>query len=199
MFRGFRNNLLFKTGGTAKMKYSIIVVGDELLIGQVVDTNSGWIARHLRPYGWTAQSVKVVADDAHEITRAIDQAFADTDVVLMTGGEMVLSHDTLRNVEEVLGKRGLQMNPLNHNQAMVPSSCEVIQNTVGTAPLMWFERNGKVLVSMPGVPFETETMMRSAVIPKLVKRFMSDVEVEYRTFVVIDFSESVLALTLARF
>ena len=108
------------------MKYSIIVVGDELLIGQVVDTNSGWIARHLRPYGWTAQSVKVVADDAHEITRAIDQAFADTDVVLMTGGlgptkdditkatlcryfggEMVLSEATLRNVEEVLGKRGL--------------------------------------------------------------------------------------------
>ncbi|MGM9823859.1 MAG: molybdopterin-binding protein, partial [Muribaculaceae bacterium] len=102
------------------MKYSIIVVGDELLIGQVVDTNSGWIARHLRPYGWTAQSVKVVADDADEITRAIDQAFADTDVVLMTGGlgptkdditkatlcryfggEMVLSEATLRNVEEV--------------------------------------------------------------------------------------------------
>ena len=200
------------------MKYSIIVVGDELLIGQVVDTNSGWIARHLRPYGWTAQSVKVVADDAHEITRAIDQAFADTDVVLMTGGlgptkdditkatlcryfggEMVLSEATLRNVEEVLGKRGLQMNPLNHNQAMVPSSCQVIQNTVGTAPLMWFERDGKVLVSMPGVPFETEAMMRSAVIPKLVKHFMSDVEVEYRTFVVIDFSESVLALTLTQF
>lgn len=200
------------------MKYSIIVVGDELLIGQVVDTNSGWIARHLRPYGWTVQSVKVVADDAAEITRAIDQAFSQTDVVLMTGGlgptkdditkatlcnyfggEMVLSEATLRNVEEVLAKRGLQMNQLNHNQAMVPSSCQVIQNIVGTAPLMWFEREGKVLVSMPGVPFETEAMMRSAVIPKLVKHFMSDVEVEYRTFVVIDFSESVLALTLTQF
>ncbi|MGM9804027.1 MAG: CinA family nicotinamide mononucleotide deamidase-related protein [Muribaculaceae bacterium] len=200
------------------MNFSVIVIGDELLIGQVTDTNSGWIARHLTPYGWKTQSVRVIADDEQEITRAIDAAFAETDVVLMTGGlgptkdditkatlcryfggEMVLSEPTLRNVEEVLTKRGLQMNELNHNQAMVPSSCRVIQNTVGTAPLMWFERGGKVLVSMPGVPFETETMMRNAVIPELMKRFMSDVAIEYRTFVVIDYSESVLALTLTQF
>lgn len=200
------------------MKYSIIVIGDELLIGQVIDTNSGWIARNLRPYGWSTQSVKVVADDAHEISDAIDQAFRKTDVVLMTGGlgptkdditkstlcnyfggEMRLDEETLLNVEEVLQKRGLQMNELNHAQAMVPSSCEVIQNKVGTAPLMWFEKNGKVLVSMPGVPFETETMMRQAVIPKLMEHFMSNVDIEYRTFVVIDYSESVLALTLSDF
>ena len=200
------------------MKYSIIVVGDELLIGQVIDTNSGWIARHLSPYGWAVQSVKVVSDDAEEITKAIEQAFVQTDVVLMTGGlgptkdditkatlcryfggELRLDEPTLRNVEEVLSKRGLQMNELNHAQAMVPSSCEVIQNKVGTAPMMWFEKEGKVLVSMPGVPFETETMMQTAVMPKLISHFMSDVEIEYRTFVVIDYSESVLAITLNDF
>jgi len=200
------------------MKYSIVVIGDELLIGQVVDTNSGWIARHLRPYGWDAQSVKVVSDNAKEIRRAIDAAFEQTDVVLMTGGlgptkdditkatlceyfggELRLDEATLRNVEEVLVKRGLQMNELNHAQAMVPTTCEVIQNEVGTAPLMWFEKNGKVLVSMPGVPFETETMMQTAVIPKLMNHFMSDVNIEYRTLVVIDYSESVLALKLADF
>ena len=68
------------------MEYSTIVIGDELLIGQVTDTNSGWIARHLSPLGWSARSVKVIADDAQEITRAIDEAMAQTSLVLMTGG-----------------------------------------------------------------------------------------------------------------
>ena len=68
------------------MKYSTIVIGDELLIGQVTDTNSGWIARHMAPLGWESQSVRVIADDAIEITHAIDEAFATTDLVLMTGG-----------------------------------------------------------------------------------------------------------------
>lgn len=68
------------------MLYSTIVIGDELLIGQVTDTNSGWIARHLAPFGWEPKNVKVIADDAGEILHAIDEAFAVTDVVLMTGG-----------------------------------------------------------------------------------------------------------------
>ena len=85
------------------------------------------------------------------------------------------------------------MNELTARQAMVPSSCRVIQNEVGTAPLMWFERDGKVLVSMPGVPHETETMMERAVIPQMIKHFNSNVDIEYRTFVVIDYTESALA------
>ena len=155
------------------MKYSTIVIGDELLIGQVTDTNSGWIARHMSPLGWEAKSVNVIADDADEIFRAIDEAFAVTDVVLMTGGlgptkdditkatlcqyfggEMVLNEDVKRNVDAQFKRRGIPMNRLTAGQAMVPSSCRVIQNEVGTAPIMWFERDGKVLVSMPGVPHE---------------------------------------------
>ncbi|MBQ9584681.1 MAG: CinA family nicotinamide mononucleotide deamidase-related protein [Muribaculaceae bacterium] len=200
------------------MQYSTIVIGDELLIGQVTDTNSGWIARHLSPLGWEAKSVKVIADDEHEIFRAIDEAFSQTDVVLMTGGlgptkdditkatlcryfggEMILNEDVKRNVDEMFRRRGLDMNRLTAGQAMVPSSCRVIQNEVGTAPIMWFERDGKVLVSMPGVPLETQAMMERAVIPELVKHFHSDVDIEYRTFVVIDYAESALAEKLEQF
>ncbi|MBR6490671.1 MAG: competence/damage-inducible protein A, partial [Muribaculaceae bacterium] len=168
------------------MQYSIIVIGDELLIGQVTDTNSGWIARHLSPLGWEAKSIKVIADNGDDIAQAIDEAFAATDVVLMTGGlgptkdditkatlcqyfggEMVLNEDVKRNVDAMFAKRGLPMNQLTAAQAMVPSSCRVIQNEVGTAPIMWFERDGKVLVSMPGVPIETQTMMERSVINAL--------------------------------
>lgn len=194
------------------MDISIIVIGDELLIGQVTDTNSGWIARHITPYGWKVKTVRVVADDADDIKHAISESFAQTDVILMTGGlgptkdditkqtlcdyfggELVLNEATRQNVNMIFEKRHLVMNELTARQAMVPSSCRVIQNEVGTAPLMWFERDGKVLVSMPGVPHETETMMERAVIPQMIKHFNSNVDIEYRTFVVIDYTESALA------
>ena len=194
------------------MDISIIVIGDELLIGQVTDTNSGWIARHITPYGWKVKTVRVVADDADDIKHAISESFAQTDVILMTGGlgptkdditkqtlcdyfggELVLDEATRQNVNMIFEKRHLVMNELTARQAMVPSSCRVIQNEEGTAPLMWFEHDGKVLVSMPGVPHETETMMERAVIPQLIKHFNSNVDIEYRTFVVIDYTESALA------
>lgn len=200
------------------MDVSVIVIGDELLIGQVTDTNSGWIARHLNPLGWRVRSVKVIADDASEIFSAIDQAFAQTDIVLTTGGlgptkdditkptlcryfggELILDSTTLRNVEEVISKRHLSMNPLNVAQAMVPSSCRVIQNQVGTAPIMWFEKEGKVLVSMPGVPFETETMMEREVIPQLLRHFSVNDHIEHRTFIVVGYAESALAIKLEQF
>lgn len=200
------------------MEVSIIAIGDELLIGQVTDTNSGWIARHLNPLGWSVKSVRVIGDDSEEIFRAIDAAFAQTDIVLTTGGlgptkdditkptlcryfggELIHSPEVEQNVLEVLEKRNLKINTLTAAQAMVPSSCRVIQNRVGTAPIMWFEKNGKVLVSMPGVPFETEQMMEREVIPQLLKRFASDEHIEHRTFVVIDYMESRLAMTLDEF
>lgn len=200
------------------MEVSIIAIGDELLIGQVTDTNSGWIARHLTPFGWKVKSVRVVADDRQEIGKAVTEAMAQTDVVLMTGGlgptkdditkqtlcdyfggTLVLDEATRENVGKVFERRHLTMNSLTASQAMVPSCCRVIQNEVGTAPIMWFERDGKVLVSMPGVPHETATMMQRAVIPQLIKRFSSDVDIEHRTFVVIDYTESDLAIALSDF
>ena len=200
------------------MDVSVIAIGDELLIGQVVDTNSGWIARHLNPLGWNVKSVKVIGDDSNEIFKAIDEAFAQTDIVLTTGGlgptkdditkptlcryfggELVYDKEVERNVLEVLNKRHLKINELTAAQAMVPSTCRVIQNEVGTASIMWFEKSGKVLVAMPGVPFETEQMMERKVIPQLLKRFVPDEHIEHRTFVVIDYMESKLAMTLADF
>lgn len=200
------------------MKYSIIAIGDELLIGQVTDTNSGWIARHMTPRGWDVDTIQVVPDDSDQITRAIDRAFAQTDVVLMTGGlgptkdditkptlcryfggEMVLDEAVEANVRQVMERRHLTLNEYTRLQAMVPSSCRVIQNEVGTAPLMWFERDGKVLVSMPGVPFELKAMMERAVIPQLLARYNDGEDIEFRTFVVTGIIESALAMQLDEF
>ena len=169
------------------MDISIIVIGDELLIGQVIDTNSGWIARHVNPLGWNVKSIKVIGDNEKEIISAIDEGFANTDLVLTTGGlgptkdditkeamrkyfggKMIYDKEVEKNVLEVVEKRHLKINDLTAAQAYVPDSCRVIQNRVGTAPIMWFERQGKVLVAMPGVPFETEQMMEREVIPQLM-------------------------------
>ena len=200
------------------MKLSIVAIGDELLIGQVIDTNSGWIARETAQYGWEIKNVQVVADDKDEIKQAIDRAFKATDVVITTGGlgptkdditkqtlceffggELIYDKAVEKNVLEVVAKRGLKINDLTAAQAYVPSSCEVIQNKVGTAPIMWFEKEGKILVSLPGVPFEMQEMMRSAVIPKLKDRLENDTNIEHHTFIIIDHSESVLAGKLEKF
>ena len=200
------------------MEVSVVVIGDELLIGQVIDTNSGWIARHLNPLGWSVKSVRVIGDSADEILSAVEDAFNETDIVLTTGGlgptkdditkttlckyfggELVLDEATLRNVEEIVAKRHLSMNPLNEAQALVPTSCRVIQNQVGTAPIMWFEKNEKVLVAMPGVPFEMEAMMEREVIPQLLNHFCVNDCIEHRTFIVVGIAESALAIKLDQF
>lgn len=200
------------------MEVSIIAIGDELLIGQVVDTNSGWIAQEITPYGWRVKSVRVVADNANEIKKAVSDAFNETNIVLTTGGlgptkdditkqtlcdffggELIYDKEVEKNVLEVVAKRSLKINPLTAAQAYVPSSCRVIQNKVGTAPIMWFEKDGKVLVSMPGVPFEMQEMMHTEVFPQLKKKFQKDETVELKTFIVIGYSESLLAAALEEF
>ena len=198
------------------MTSSIIVIGDEILIGQVIDTNSGDIARILNPYGWRVNDVQVVGDDASQILRAIERAFESSNVVLTTGGlgptkdditksvlcqyfggELYENAEVLENVKEVVTKRGLKLNTLTATQAVVPSSCEVIQNEVGTAPLMWFEKDGKVLVAMPGVPFETQHMFPKEVLPRLLNKFQSDIAIEHHTILVTGWSESRLAMEIS--
>lgn len=200
------------------MKYSIIAIGDELLIGQVTDTNSGWIARHLTALGWETSTVQVVADDSAQIVRAIDIAMQQTDVVLMTGGlgptkdditkstlcdyfggSLIYNDEVAQNIKQVMAKRHLQLNEYTQMQAMVPSSCRIIENEVGTAPIMWFERNNKVLVSLPGVPFEMQTMMERAVIPELLKHFNNNDHIVHRTLMVSGLIESALAMRLDDF
>lgn len=198
------------------MKTAIIAIGDELLIGQVVDTNSGAIARMIDPAGWSVEYVKVIHDDADAITAAVDEAFLAADVVLTTGGlgptkdditkltlcryfGGELHHDptVLDNIKEVFAKRGIQLNALTEAQAMVPTSCRVIQNRVGTAPIMWFERpDGKVLVSMPGVPFETLQMFQAEIFPQLLAKFHSDEHIAHRCVIVEGLTESKVAMQL---
>ena len=194
------------------MEVSIIVIGDELLIGQVTDTNSGDIARMISPVGWTVRNVAVVHDDSDAIRNAIEQALSDTDIVLITGGlgptkdditkatlcsifggGLHLDEGVLENVENIFRRRGLQMNELTRSQAMVPDMCRVIPNDLGTAPVMWFERDGKVLVAMPGVPFETRHAFSQHVLPALLEHFPGRSVVEHRTFIVVNISESDLA------
>lgn len=200
------------------MDVSIVVIGDELLIGQVTDTNSGFIAREMAPYGWQVRDVQVVGDDADEITSAIDRAFQHTRVVLTTGGlgptkdditkqalmgyfggELQLVPEVLDNVREIFRRRGLELNDLTAAQALVPTSAEVIQNRVGTAPIMWFEDPIRecVLVAMPGVPFECSEMFRGEVFPRLRAKFPSIYAVSHHTMLVEGISESALAERLA--
>lgn len=200
------------------MKVSVIVIGDELLIGQVVDTNSGFIARHIAPAGWEVADVQVVADDARSISQAIERAFQTAPVVLTTGGlgptkdditKSVLcryfggslrqDESVLENVKAVVAARGFRLNDLTAAQAMVPTSARIIQNRVGTAPIMWFELHNpeQVLVAMPGVPFETRQMFADEVFPQLLEKFPSKDAVAHRTVMVEGITESDLATLLA--
>ena len=188
----------------------IITIGDELLIGQVIDTNSAWMGRELNKVGIEVIRIVSVRDRAEEITEAVDDAMKRVDIVLVTGGlgptkdditkqtlcayfgtELVFSEEVFENVKRVLAGR-IPMNALNKSQAMVPKDCIVINNRVGSASVSWFEKDGKVLVSMPGVPQEMTTVMSEEVIPRLRERFDTDVII-HRTFTVKNYPESVLA------
>ena len=188
----------------------IITIGDELLIGQVTDTNSAWMGRELNKVGIEVIRVVSVRDRADEITEAVDDAMNRADIVLMTGGlgptkdditkqtlcayfdtELVFSEEVFENIKRVLASK-IPMNALNKSQAMVPKDCLVINNRVGSASVSWFEKNGKVLVSMPGVPQEMITVMSEEVIPRLRKKFDTDVII-HKTFTVKNYPESVLA------
>ena len=199
------------------MRLSIIVIGDEILIGQVTDTNSGAVARMFGPMGWTVRNIYTIGDGYDEIFETVNRAMEESDLVITTGGlgptkdditkgvmtdifggELIHDPAVTENIHEVFSKRGLKMNPLTEAQAMVPSSCRVVQNRFGTAPVMWFERGGKVLVSMPGVPFETEGMLPA--VARLVKeRFHADETLLHHSLMVAGITESALAQHLADF
>jgi nicotinamide-nucleotide amidase len=199
------------------MKIEIITIGNEILIGQVVDTNSAWIGRELTKRGFEITAISSVGDEANEIMRAIDIAFERVDAVLVTGGvgptkdditkhtlckyfdtSLILSDEVLQNIEYVFRHRNIRMNELTRNQAYVPQGSAIIQNKVGTAPILWFERGKQVFVSMPGVPFEMKTTMTDDIIPRLQQRFQTE-QYLCRSFLLSGIPESTLALHLADF
>ncbi|MFT3754015.1 MAG: competence/damage-inducible protein A [Paludibacter sp.] len=202
--------------GANSVKVEIITIGDEILIGQIVDTNSAWMAVELNKAGFELAQITSVHDEAGHIVESLQMALGRADVVLFTGGigptndditkqtltrffdtRLVFDESVLRNIEQLFSTRpNLVINELTRAQAMVPEKCTVIQNPVGTAPVTWFERNGKVVVSMPGVPYEMKHAMTNEIIPRLQQYFKTPA-ILHKTIQVYGYGESALALKIA--
>lgn len=197
------------------MQAEIITIGDELLIGQVVDTNSAWLGSTLGDDGIKVIQITSVQDHAAQIVQAVNDALSRADIVLMTGGlgptkdditkktlaemfgmKLVRNEQVYEMVGKQLALRGIAFTELNQGQALVPDGCTVLPNRNGTAPGMWFERDGKVLISMPGVPFEMKALVKDEVLPRLRKHFALDANV-HRTIITFGLAESILADTIA--
>jgi nicotinamide-nucleotide amidase len=200
------------------MTVEIITIGDELLIGQVVDTNSARMAKLLNDNGFQVIRKVVVGDDSGDIRRAVDDARGRVPVVLLTGGlgptkdditlktlceyfdtSLRFSEEIYAHIERMFRERGFTMNELTRNQAMVPEKATVIRNDAGTAPCVWFEQDGGILVAMPGVPYEMKWLMTNEVIPRLKRRFQQDMYIRHQTCLVTGIPEAALAVRLTDF
>jgi len=167
-----------------------MTIGDELLYGQVVDTNSAFMGQQLGRLGLRVRQITSVSDRADELTAALDQARARVRVILMTGGlgptkddltkhvlarylgrALELHAPTLAHVEEIFRRFNRPMLDVNRQQALVPSGCQVLHNAVGTAPGMWLEDGETVFISLPGVPFEMKKLLTDEVLPRLQTKF----------------------------
>jgi nicotinamide-nucleotide amidase len=199
------------------MKAAIITIGDELLIGQTIDTNSAWMGAELSKSGFDVYRITSVHDRREDIIYALNEASGKTDVVLITGGlgptsdditkqtlceffntRLIINEEVLRMIEEMLSHRSFPMNDKNRRQAEVPESCRILKNAAGTAPGMWFEKDGTIYISMPGVPHEMKYLMTELVLPELNKRFTSQVII-HRNIMTYGTFESKLAEILTTF
>jgi len=172
------------------MNLDIISIGDELLIGQTLNTNAHWISKEMNAIGFAIREHLSIADTAEAILGAVENALQNSDVVLVTGGlgptkddltmpvlnsyfggNLVRDEQVYKHIEEIITSRGYVMNQHNQDQAIVPDNCKVVHNANGTAPGLWFEKDGKVLVAMPGVPYETKAIITDTVIPWLKEKY----------------------------
>ena len=196
------------------MNAYLINIGDELLIGQVVNTNASWMASELEKNNIHVARIVTIADDFNDITKTLSDALVHAEVVIMTGGlgptkdditktalcdyfdmQLVMHEPSLANVTDFFTKRGLQISAINQMQGLVPDGCEPLLNKVGTAPGMWFERDGKIVVSLPGVPFEMQWLMSEYVLPKLQQRLGTEA-ILHKTVLTCGIGESFLADTI---
>ena len=197
------------------MKATIITIGDEILIGQILDTNSRYISRALNNHGIVVAERTSIGDNRQQIVDTLDRALSQSEVVIITGGlgptkDDITKHtlcdyfgSTLRydkieaeHIRTMLERRNIAFNELNRSQAMIPECCTVLHNAHGTAPGMWFEREGRVVVSLPGVPFEMQHLIDDEVTPRLCKRFELR-EIVHRTMITFGIAESILAEKIA--
>ena len=172
----------------------IITIGDEILYGQIVDTNSQWISAELDKIGVKVLRKTSVADRREEILNILKESEGRSHIILMTGGlgptsdditkqtlaeyfksELVLNKGALDDVTRFFKSKGKDLSELNRQQAFLPEACERIPNQSGTAPGMWFNKEGKIFISLPGVPFEMKAMMQQEVLPRISKEFKTPV------------------------
>lgn len=193
------------------MLAELITIGDELLIGQTINTNAAWIGEKLSQAGFRVNRTVVISDDREAILQALSESLGRASLVLITGGlgptkdditkktlceffetDLIIHEESLRRVEAFFQSRGLQMLDMNRHQAEVPRSCKVIPNFRGTANGMWFEKEGKVVVSLPGVPHEMQEMMERDVLQLAMAHFERP-PIYHRTILTSGIGESYLA------
>jgi nicotinamide-nucleotide amidase len=194
------------------MLAEIITIGDELLIGQVIDTNSAFIAKHLNKIGISVYQITSVQDDKAHILKALKDAENHVDIVILTGGlgptkdditkktiaeyfndTLVKDDSIIENIEELWKHyTGGLLLQVNRDQALVPSKAKVLMNKLGTAPGMWMEKDHKVFISLPGVPYEMNALVEEAVIPKLKEKYNCPY-ILHKTLLVYGIGESALA------
>lgn len=193
------------------MQAEIITIGDEILIGQIVDTNSAWIGEQLNLNGIKLHQITSISDDEEHIYHALESLHSKTKLVLMTGGlgptkdditkhtlaryfktELKFHEPTYEHVKQLFARFNVEMTETNRKQAELPESCTIITNNYGTAPGMWFERDGVVYVSMPGVPYEMKKMVSNELMPRIKKHFRTP-SIIHRTVLTQGIGESFLA------
>ena len=196
----------------SRMKVSIVTIGDEILIGQIVDTNSAWLAQRLNEIGLQVHKIYSIPDREDAIVRTLGRACKLTDIVLVTGGlgptndditkktiakyfndSLERNEEVLKHINALFQKFGVKrVNKLNEQQADLPTKCRVLLNPVGTASAMWFEERNKHVISMPGVPHEMKEIMNSLVLPDFKSRFSNGVYL-HKTILTQGVPESILA------
>ena len=199
------------------MKAEIITIGDEILIGQTIDTNSAWIGSALSLAGFDILRKVTIHDNRSDILYALADVTQGTNIVITTGGlgptsdditkqtlceffgtRLVINSEVLGMIEKMMKHRNIALNEHNRKQAEVPESCRVLTNAAGTAPGLWFEKAGTIFISLPGVPYEMKHIMNEHVLPDLKKRFTSQV-IHHRNIMTYGVSESRLAELLQAF
>jgi nicotinamide-nucleotide amidase len=189
----------------------VITIGDEILYGQITDTNTQWISAELDKIGVRTVRKSSVGDQADQILQILQEAETRADIIILTGGlgptkdditkntlatyfhtQLVINEEALADVTAFFKSRGRELTEINRQQAALPENCTFISNKSGTAPGMWFEERGKVFVSMPGVPFEMKWLMTHAILPKLQQHFLLP-SIYHRMIRTVGIGESFLA------
>jgi len=192
------------------MKASIVTIGDEILIGQIIDTNSAWIGQQMNKIGIELTEIISVADTINAIRIGLDQAASVSEIIIMTGGlgptkddltcealakyfgvDMVFHNKLWERIQSMFAKRGRQTTDLHKEQCYLPSNARLLENNMGTAPGMYIDSNGKQFFSMPGVPYEMKYIMETHILPQLAEA--SPVHIIHKTIMTAGQGESILA------